>query len=915
MSSLFNRTFFFSLFILLAAGAVAVLYSTGRLQIPSSINDLWRNDARSGGFSGGANSSSAFTKEAFDAKGNPIPAGGPVPAGDVVTYVLSYPSYMAATGSVITDTLTQNQTYVDPSLVDYGWVHLPGSPPGPPGVPYSIQNTTTYTSNGSSMSFSATVPASITLSGVSTAQSGDGTLPIAVGQRVYGIFHHQLHQQGRIFCWDLYSLQKCSGTAADAAGWPRNLGSPFTADTTLQIELHAVVGTRIYYASASYSSANNTTTPGIGCWETLTESACPFMPLPLTWAGKVEGTAFNAPSATNLNMIEAGVAGVPKSTDPNYGHVFIQAGDNVYCVDVATSGICWTSPSLNASNANAQIRSLIFDDDSAPTRLFVGVGNSSGGTNLACLTLTTGALCPGWTSIVSVSFGLQALSPVLNSSGSGVVGVCVHSVVGYPNASAAPSCYDSTGAPLTVSGVPSNVVLNAFHMPAPNKTHMLYSHFVYGVACRDFSTGAACTNFTPGWSASVYKDYGYVVDPAHSDTCLLGLGDAGTLWRFRNDGSLQDAAKNDVCQFPITYSFDINDRYCGAKPKESKWRTVSVANRPPELVSGVFEFFNSAGVSFGTATANAGNSFTVSVPAGSDHLLTVKFTPTYNPANAKPAHDYQITANFTADIAPQICYRAKVNKCGEAVGNRATILFEGPAGRVSQNASTDLGIATGEGCVAQSLLKVCKVAGRNVSVGTPFDFTANGRAFSVPAGPAPGGYCTVAGTFAQNANVNIVETGPPGYSVSNIFVAPPGIVAVAPDLSHGTVTVTTGKGVTEVTYTNDNNTGYLEICKVGRDIKGDFKFEVPGRGTVVVPAGACSPALRVRAGDVKIVEGDSGYAMVANGCYTFPTGRQVACDAANRTSVVKVPAGDLSTMTVVYITNEAKRQGIDPTAH
>jgi len=100
-------------------------------------------------------------------------------------------------------------------------------------------------------------------------------------------------------------------------------------------------------------------------------------------------------------------------------------------------------------------------------------------------------------------------------------------------------------------------------------------------------------------------------------------------------------------------------------------------------------------------------------------------------------------------------------------------------------------------------LKVCKVAGPGIAVGTVFTFTAGSNPpFQVPAGPAPGGACAVVpAPFNVGANVPVVETPiPPGDTVPSITVAPPG-QQVGPR-SGGSVTVTIGSGVTEVTFTD-----------------------------------------------------------------------------------------------------------------
>ncbi|MEQ1753718.1 MAG: S8/S53 family peptidase [Micropepsaceae bacterium] len=213
---------------------------------------------------------------------------------------------------------------------------------------------------------------------------------------------------------------------------------------------------------------------------------------------------------------------------------------------------------------------------------------------------------------------------------------------------------------------------------------------------------------------------------------------------------------------------------------------------------------------------------------------------------------------------------------------------------------------------AQSILKICKVAGSGVAKGTLFTFTANGMpisspASSVQAGPPPGGYCVVAGTYAEGTKVLVDETGPSGYRVSNIAVAPPGNIVTAADLTNGTVTVAMGPGVTEVTYTNESTIGYLEICKIGQGLKGDAIFEVLGR-KITVPVGACSPAIAMTAGEVKLVEVDDGHTSMTKDCYTYPSGRQVDCYPDSRTSIVTIVPGDISTMTIAFITNRPKEK-------
>lgn len=200
------------------------------------------------------------------------------------------------------------------------------------------------------------------------------------------------------------------------------------------------------------------------------------------------------------------------------------------------------------------------------------------------------------------------------------------------------------------------------------------------------------------------------------------------------------------------------------------------------------------------------------------------------------------------------------------------------------------------------ILKVCKVAGVGVAVGTPFTFTAGGTTFTVPAGPGPGGTCVVGPTLPVGSTVTVDEAVPPGHLVSSIAVAPPSHLVGAPNLAAGSVDVTIGIGVTEVTFT-DKRTGFVEICKKG-DVTGTFKFTVNpgGLGPFVVPAGACSPAIEVAAGTVVIQETPSPGIIMA-GCSTIPAGQQGPCNLGVQSSTVAVVPGDVSTQTIAFITN------------
>lgn len=207
---------------------------------------------------------------------------------------------------------------------------------------------------------------------------------------------------------------------------------------------------------------------------------------------------------------------------------------------------------------------------------------------------------------------------------------------------------------------------------------------------------------------------------------------------------------------------------------------------------------------------------------------------------------------------------------------------------------------------SEGLLKVCKVAGPGVAVGTPYTFTAGSTPFTVPAGPAPGGNCVVAPfRVGSTSTVTVAESVPLGNTVSSITVAPPGQLIGTPNLAGGSVDVAVASGVTEVTFTDRTPTGFLEICKNGA-VSGTFQFWLlGGQGPFIVPAGACSPAIEVMAGPVAIYE-QRWPPYQAISCSTIPPSQQGQCInlGSLSLSIVTVAPGDISTMTTAFITNK-----------
>ncbi len=102
-------------------------------------------------------------------------------------------------------------------------------------------------------------------------------------------------------------------------------------------------------------------------------------------------------------------------------------------------------------------------------------------------------------------------------------------------------------------------------------------------------------------------------------------------------------------------------------------------------------------------------------------------------------------------------------------------------------------------------IKVCKIAGNGVSVGTPFNFTVGNRAVTITAGPAnQGGYCKLLKDFPVGSNVTVTEAAKAGTHVSSIVVQPSDR-KVSSNLANRTATVKTSRNTTIVNFTNAAN--------------------------------------------------------------------------------------------------------------
>jgi hypothetical protein len=212
----------------------------------------------------------------------------------------------------------------------------------------------------------------------------------------------------------------------------------------------------------------------------------------------------------------------------------------------------------------------------------------------------------------------------------------------------------------------------------------------------------------------------------------------------------------------------------------------------------------------------------------------------------------------------------------------------------------------------KSLLKVCKIA-----VGfTPGDYyftfyTKPGgqkQTVTVPAGPAPNGYCQVVGEYTTGSEVVLYEYIPAGYHIVSIRSMPANAL-LQQNLFEGWVRLRLPRGVTEV-YVEQRRTGWIEICKIGGRPGQMYSFSfigTKGPMTVTAPAGGCTPAYEVPEGRLVVTEANAQGQMI--GGETWPAGNLVSVDPSQGQVVANVSWGTIQTQTVVTFKNKPQGKG------
>ncbi len=222
----------------------------------------------------------------------------------------------------------------------------------------------------------------------------------------------------------------------------------------------------------------------------------------------------------------------------------------------------------------------------------------------------------------------------------------------------------------------------------------------------------------------------------------------------------------------------------------------TTAAAPPPAATGVLEICKKADNSNGTVSGSYTFTFanrSVTVPVGyCSGPLTL------------PTGNLTVTEVAKSGIRISACSTRPIDRLVKCDPGNSLAVVKIVAGGVSNEtlltitnrvaSSTDTGA-----------IKVCKIAGAGITVGSTFAFNVGGKAISVPAGPASqGGYCKIVYGFTRGTNVIVTEAAKSGLHVAAITVAPADRKVSVSTVNH-TATVKVGSGFTVVSFTNAAN--------------------------------------------------------------------------------------------------------------
>ncbi|MDT7571789.1 MAG: hypothetical protein QOE05_1963, partial [Actinomycetota bacterium] len=375
---------------------------------------------------------------------------------------------------------------------------------------------------------------------------GDGHVPILVGSKVFGFYHHNFRTSAT--CVD-------RTTGALCPGYPKRLDFGTTDINGPGVVMGSKLYTHLIVASGFAQSASI----GLFCWDADTDSTC------------------------GLTIVDR----VPKTSDPGASAPVLAGGKmwfggdtgKLYCVDPATGVVC--APLDTGLPPISETEN--YDIVSHGSRVFL----ARRGGGVACVDVTAGARCSGWETPKSFEGRWNVVNQ--HDAGGATIGVCVF--------------FAQTGSCVTDANPAVAVPVANFvnHDPyTQGYSHSLEAEFgtrtlvgslsENGVGCYDWSTMAPCTGGdydAEGWlrvqdngESLPYGTYGVASD----GSCGIALGDPGQVFTV-------DPAGTSPCLSLGTgtdrTTVDLRDQRCDGTVGAAKWRNVRLQDTDDEEMDSV----------------------------------------------------------------------------------------------------------------------------------------------------------------------------------------------------------------------------------------------------------------------------------------------------------------------------------------
>ena len=380
-------------------------------------------------------------------------------------------------------------------------------------------------------------------------------------------------------------------------------------------------------------------------------------------------------------------------TEDGLGNLLLVAHNKIFCMKESggTLSPCpsWsptgevsvpTAPATTSATGNAV--QIMASNAPSSSRVYIHHGSSV----VQCFDTVTRTPCSGWAA-TGVTIGTgdgETLVPV-PKSGSGDGGICLLTHYGVVK-----GCVDTTGSTISTGILASHTtgLISGFRIPGTSMV-LLPLHGVAGssppVACYDFSNGlAAACSWTQPLTPAGGTSYGFAMDPTLPDKCVLVLGHYNMMWRFDYVTGVV-GCKNNESKTP---SVQISQCSGKSEPAIAVWSSISITT--PGAT--------------GTLTVSDGTHTYAFSAAATGALLAIpaSFTPgaqltfAYSPAAGTPAI-VSLAVTYNSDKPAEICYQAKVEKCG-AVTNNAVMKWYLPPKKWEVSKTVDLGKTVGAAC-------------------------------------------------------------------------------------------------------------------------------------------------------------------------------------------------------------------------